>query len=136
MVRLIIGLKGSGKTKNLIDLTNKAVETSPGNVVCVEKGNKLIHDIKREVRLVDTDEYDICTANGLYGLICGIMASNYDVKDVFVDSGLRIIGADMDGFVKLIKRLDVLTGQHEVNLVCTVSIAPENLPEELTGYIY
>ena len=82
MVRIIIGLKGSGKTKHLIELANKAVETSPGNVVCIEKGNKLMFDILRQVRLVDTDLFGINNADQLYGMVCGIISANYDIKDI------------------------------------------------------
>ena len=89
MLKLIIGLKGSGKTKQLIELANKAVEVSPGNVVCVEKSNKLTFDVHHKVRLIDTETYGVAGADQLYGLVCGILATNYDVKDLFIDSALR-----------------------------------------------
>lgn len=136
MVRLIIGLKGSGKTKQLIEMTNKAVESTKGNVVCVEKGEKLRHEIRREVRLIDTKLYGINGAAELYGLVSGILASNYDVKDLFIDSSLKICGDDMVAFVAFIRRLDELCAKLEVNCVTTVSIAPESFPEELSPYLF
>lgn len=136
MVRLIIGLKGSGKTKQLIEMTNQAVDSTRGNVVCVEKGDKLRHEIRREVRLIDTDVYDLCGASELFGLVSGILASNYDVKDLFIDSSLKICGNDMVAFVAFIHRLDELCAKLEVNCVTTVSIAPESFPEELSPYLF
>ena len=136
MIRLIIGLKGTGKTKTLIDLANKAVETSPGHVACIEKGNKLIFDVKHQVRLIDTEEYDISGAEMLYGLVCGIMATNYDIKDIFIDSSLKICDNNIEVFKTLIEKLDKLAAKAEVNLVTTASIAPQDLPAELAKYIY
>lgn len=136
MVRLIIGLKGSGKTKQLIEMTNAAVDSTFGHVVCVEKGGKLMHEIRREVRLIDTDLYGVAGAPELFGLVSGILASNYDVKDLFIDSSLKICNNDLPEFVAFIRRLDVLCAKLEVNCVTTVSIAPENFPEELSNYLF
>lgn len=136
MVRLIIGLKGTGKTKTLIELANKAVETSPGHVACIEKGNKLIFDVRHQVRLIDTEEYDIYGAEKLYGLICGIMATNYDIKDIFIDSSLKICDNNIEDFKVFVEKLDKLAAKAEINLVTTCSIAPEDLPAELSKYIY
>lgn len=135
MVRIIIGLKGSGKTKHLIELANKAVETSPGNVVCIEKGNKLIFDVRHQVRLVDTDVYGISNADELYGMVCGIMSANYDIKDIFIDSSLKICKDDKAEFVKLIEALDKITAQREINLITTASIDISDFPQELNKYI-
>lgn len=136
MIRMIVGLKGTGKTKHLIELANKAVETSPGHVVVIEKGNKLLLDLKHQARLIDTDEYSVAGADELYGLVCGALAANFDFKDLFIDSSLKICRNDMDDFVKFIGRLDKLTAELEVNCVTTVSAAPESIPESLQKYVF
>ena len=135
MVKLIIGLKGSGKTKHLIELANKAVETSPGNVVCIEKGNKLLFDVRHQVRLVDTAVFNIESAKELYGMVCGIIGANYDIKDIFIDSSLKICANNIDDFIWFIEALNKLTTEREINCVTTSSIAAEDLPECLTKYI-
>ncbi len=135
MVRIIIGLKGSGKTKHLIELANKAVETSPGNVVCIEKGNKLIFDVRHQVRLVDTDAFGISNADELYGMVCGIISANFDIKDLFIDSSLKICGNDKEQFVKLINALDKVAAEREINIVTTASIDIKDFPQELNKYI-
>ena len=132
MIKLFIGSKGSGKTKALIDLVNTATANSNGSVVCIEKGDKLTHDITYKARLIDTDEYSISTANGLYGFIAGVLASNNDITDIFVDSALKIIGNDTEGFIAILKRLETITAN--VNLVMTASIAVEDCPAEIKAY--
>ena len=92
MITLLIGKKGSGKTKKLIELANAAVESSKGNVVVIEKGLKLTYDISHEARLVDSDAYGIQGKDALVGFISGICAANYDVTDIFIDSTLKITG--------------------------------------------
>ena len=132
MIKLFIGGKGSGKTKTLIEMVNNAVSSSNGNVVCIEKGDKLIHDITYKARLIDTDAYSVCDADALYGFIAGILASNSDITDIFVDSALKIIGNDVAAFETMLSKLDKITG--EVKLVMTASIAVEECPEEIKKY--
>ncbi len=136
MLKLIIGLKGSGKTKQLIELANKAVEVSPGHVVCVEKSNKLIFDVNHKVRLVDTEAYDVAGADELFGLVAGILATNYDVKDLFIDSALKICGDDVAAWTEFMARLEKLCKKYEVQCVCTSSIDQADLPKVLEQYVF
>ena len=132
MIKLFIGGKGSGKTKTLIDMVNNAVTESKGNVVCIEKGDKLIHDVTYKARLIDTDAYSVCDADALYGFIAGILASNSDITDLFVDSALKIIGNDVAAFESMLTKLEKIT--NDVNLVMTSSIAVEECPESIKAY--
>ena len=132
MIKLFIGGKGSGKTKTLIELVNNATAASNGSVVCIEKGDKLTHDITYKARLIDSDEYFIATADDLYGFISGVLASNSDITDLFVDSGLKICGNDVVGFENILKKLDKVAG--DVNIVMTASIAVEECPEGIKAY--
>jgi GTPase SAR1 family protein len=132
MIKLFIGAKGSGKTKTLIELVNNAVATSKGSVVCIEKGNKLKLDITYKARLIDTDAYGIVDATSLYGFVAGILASNSDITDLFIDSSLKICGNDVVAFEEMLKKLDPIT--KDVNLVMTVSIAIEDCPAGIKAY--
>ena len=85
MIRLIVGTKGSGKTKAMIDMINESVRTTKGSVVVVEKGMKLTYDIASAARLIDLDEYKIQGGEMLYGFVAGLMASNYDITDIYID---------------------------------------------------
>ena len=132
MIKLFIGAKGSGKTKTLIELVNNATSASNGSVVCIEKGDKLTHDITYKARLVDTDAYKITDAISLYGFIAGILASNNDITDVFVDSALKICGNDVAAFEVMLKKLESIS--EDKNIVMTVSIAVEECPDAIKAY--
>ena len=132
MIKLFIGAKGSGKTKTLIDLVNNAANTSKGSVVCIERGDKLRFDITSKARLIDTNDYSVNTAEKLTGFVAGILASNSDITDLFVDSALKICGDDVAGYEKVLADLDPLT--KDVNLVMTVSIAVDACPDSIKAY--
>ena len=135
MLKLIIGVKGTGKTKALINMVNTAVESSHGDVVCIEKGVKLRYDVKYQARLIDTKEYFISDAQALYGFVAGILASNHDVMDLFVDSALKICNNDaaaFDGFVDLVAKL---AEKLNVNIVMTSSIPVEEASEAVKKYL-
>lgn len=135
MLKLIIGVKGTGKTKTLIEMVNKSLETTKGDVVVIEKGNKLIHDVKHQARLIDTDEYMICDAQSLYGFVAGILASNYDVTDLFIDSALKICGNDLAAFDTLVDELNKLAEKANVSIQVTSSIPVEEASETVKKYI-
>ena len=132
MIKLFIGSKGSGKTKTLIEMTNAAVEASNGSVVCIEKGDKLKHEITYKARLIDTNAYSIVDANALYGFIAGILASNSDITDLFVDSALKICNNDTAAFEELLGSLKAISA--DVNIVMTASIAVEECPDGIKAY--
>ena len=135
MVKLIIGIKGTGKTKTLIQMVNSALETTGGNVVVLEKGEKLRYDIKYQARLVNTDEYYVNDAQSLYGFVAGLLASNHDVTELFIDSALKLCGNDRPSFEKLVEELDVLTVKRDVNVTITASMPEENATDVIKKYL-
>lgn len=135
MVKLIIGIKGTGKTKTLIQMVNTALETTGGNVVVLEKGEKLRYDIKYQARLVNTDEYYVNDAQSLYGFVAGLLASNHDITELFIDSALKICAEDLPAFEKLVEELDLLTVKRETNVVITASMPEENATDVLKKYL-
>ena len=94
MIRVIMGKKGTGKTKQMIDMINEAVQSEHGNVVCIEKGSKLTFDIHYQIRLVDSSEYDVANFTALKGFISGLHAGNYDITHIFIDSLTKIVPTD------------------------------------------
>ena len=121
MVKVIIGKKGTGKTKALIDMVNSEVKSAHGSVVCIEKGNKLTYDISHDARLIDIAEYPLEGYQGLIGFVSGILAGNYDVCDIFIDSILKMAGFDFNELGNFLDRLEILTEKNKVNFVITVS---------------
>ena len=135
MLKLIIGVKGTGKTKALINLVNAATADSKGDVVCIEKGVKLRYDVKSTVRLINTEDYFVADTDALYGFIAGIFASNHDITDLFVDSALKICNNDaaaFDGFVDLVAKFAEKLG---VNIVMTSSIPVEEASDTVKKYL-
>lgn len=135
MLNLIIGLKGTGKTKMLIDEVNKAVDATKGVVICVEWGKKLTYDVKSQVRLIDAKDYLISDGEYLYGFVTGILAGNYDITELFIDSALKICGDDIEAFKKFMLMLAPVVEKYNVHCVITSSMAEEDCPEELKQFI-
>ena len=135
MLKLIIGVKGTGKTKNLINLVNTAVENTQGDVVCIEKGTKLRYDVKHTARLIDVNEYFVSDSQSLYGFIAGVLASNHDVTDLFVDSALKICNNDAAAFDTFVDSLSALIAKTNVNVVITSSIPVEEASDIVKKYL-
>lgn len=134
MIKLIVGTKGTGKTKAMIDMINAVAETTSGNIVVVEKSMKLTFDINHKVRLIDVDEYKVDNYNALYGFIAGLLAGNYDITDLFLDGALKIGNNDLNGLGALLDQMNALAGE-KVNMTVTVSAAAEDLPESVKKYM-
>lgn len=135
MLKLIVGKKGTGKTKTLISMVNEAVEKTEGKTVCIEKGNKLTYDVNHGARLIDTDTFNISGYDSFYGFIAGVVAGDFDVKEIFVDSILKICGTDLTKFQDFVKKVDDLSNKENVQFFITVSAAPDEIPEEAKKYI-
>ena len=127
MITLILGRKGSGKTKKLMAMCNAAIEKSNGNVVFIEKDNTLTYDISHKARLVAAEDYAIKGFDALYGYIAGMCAGNYDITDIFVDSVLKIGGSDTAALVPFVEKLAKL----ETNIVMSISADKAELPAVL-----
>lgn len=134
-MKLIIGVKGTGKTKTLIEMVNSTIDSSNGSVICIEKGDKHKFDIKYQCRLIDSDEYFVCDAQSLFGFIAGIFASNHDVTDLFIDSALKICGNDADAFDVFLGEMNKLSEKCGVNIVMTSSIPVEEASETVKKYL-
>ena len=135
MLKLIIGVKGTGKTKTLINMVNTAVENSHGNVVCIEKGTNLQLTLSYNCRLINSDEYMIKNASELYGFIAGLIASNHDITDLFIDATYRICQRDIDAFDKFVTEVDELSSKYGMNIVMTVSMPAENTSDTMKKYL-
>ena len=134
MIKLIIGNKGSGKTKKLVELVNSCVENSDGNVVCVEKSPKLTYDISSKARLLETETYSINGCKAFYGFLAGICAGNYDVTDVLIDATFKIVGRDYSKLPQFFDMLSELSEATDVNFYFTISCDKEDLPVEIFDF--
>lgn len=135
MLNLLVGKKGSGKTKTLIAEVNKASETSNGVVVCIEYGKSLTFDVKYHARLVDALEYSIQDADALYGFVSGMLAANYDVTDIFIDNGIKLCGGEAADFFDFIRKLGKVIANNNVNCLVSASIDPDELPADIKDLV-
>ena len=133
MIKLIVGNKGTGKTKVMVDMINANLPEVKGNIVCIEKGMQLTHNIPTSVRLIDVDEFKIKGCKRFYGFFAGVCASNYDIEQIYVDGILKVLEHDMEDFGELLAKIEPLTADKLV--VFTVSADAEELPEEVKKYI-
>lgn len=131
MVTLIIGKKGTGKTKKLIALANETAATSTGNVVVIEKGSKLTYDITHKARLIDSDQYAITGYDMLFGFLSGICAGNYDVTDILVDSTFKICPEAIEGFEEFVLKVNKLAEGAETKITFLVSADESEVPESI-----
>ena len=126
MIKCIVGLKGSGKTKQLIQMVNETVQNEHGSVICIEKSQKLI----------DTVDYAITGFEGFYGFICGLFAQNYDISTIFVDSLFKITGSEDPAATKqFFEKLDAFSKKTTISFISRISAELDALPEIVKLYL-
>lgn len=139
MIKLIVGSRGTGKTKMLLDLVNDAAEVTKGNVVCIEQGDSLKFDLRSTIRLIDIEEYEISGPDAYYGFIAGLLAGNYDITQIFCDATYRIICGwdckDADTLEDFILKVANLAKDADTEIVFTVSDEAELIPESIRKYV-
>lgn len=136
MVQLIMGLKGSGKTKKLVDLVREAVKEETGDVVCIEKERKLTFDIPYQARLIDAGNYDIGSYEFLKGLICGVHAGNYDITHFFIDNFYKLVNdRDPAALEAFILWLDKFSAGENISFVISISADPATVSDTVRGYL-
>ena len=133
MIQLIVGDKGSGKTKAIIEMMNEAVEKTDGHIVCIEKGMKSTFNIKSSVRIVDVDDYNIRGCDQYFGFIMGILAGDYDIEQVYLDGSLKILDG-VGEMEKLLDKLNDVAPEH-VRFVITVSADTSELTDGIRKYL-
>ncbi|MGN1109833.1 MAG: hypothetical protein ACI4RK_10685 [Oscillospiraceae bacterium] len=133
MIKLITGKRGTGKTKILIDAIHDAENKSKGNVVAIQKGSSLNTDITPKVRLVNIEDYAIDGVESFYGFVAGILASDYDCTDIFVDATLKIVGRDYEKVGEMFDKLAKISA--DTTITCTVSADNSELSDNMKKYI-
>ena len=135
MIQVIMGLKGSGKTKKLIDSINEAVASAHGDVVCIEYGKKLTYDVNYRVRLVHSKEYGIANLDMLKGFLSGLHAGNFDITNVYIDNLYKTIGTDRAAGEAFIAWCAKFAEANQMNITVTVSDDPEQASEDVKKYL-
>ena len=136
MVKVILGLKGSGKTKKLIDSINNSVKNETGSMVCIEKGNALTFDVDYRVRLIDASEYDIGTYTFLRGFISGLHAGNFDITHIFIDHLYKLSGStDLGETAEFLAWCEKFGEANNMEFTISISDDETKMPESITKYL-
>ena len=136
MVNIIMGLKGSGKTKKLVDLVRDAVNEETGDVVVIERERKLTFDIPYQARLIDAGAYDIGSYEFLKGLICGVHAGNYDITHFFIDNFYKLVNdKSVEALEDFLAWLDRFSAQENISFIISISSDPETVSDKVRQYI-
>ena len=135
MIHLIMGLKGTGKTKKLIDAIHDAVAEAHGDVVCIEYGKKLTYDVTYKVRLVDSKEYAISNPDMLKGFLSGLHAGNFDITHVFIDNLYKTIGTDKAAGEEFVVWCAKFAAENNMEITISISEDPANASEEVKKYL-
>ena len=134
MIKILMGEKGTGKTNLLTDIVNKAASVADGMVVCINKGNRLMHDVDIGVRLVDTEEFNITNPDVFLGFIEGIISQNFDITQIYIDGILKITGGDADGLIGFLNGLEAVSTKFSIEFVLSVSANPANVCDAVKKY--
>ena len=135
MIHVIMGLKGSGKTKKMIDAINGAVADAHGDVVCIEYGRKLTYDLSYKVRLVDSKEYGISSSEMLKGFLSGLHAGNFDITNVFIDNLYKTIGTDLAAAEDFVAWCAKFAADNSMEITITISDDPAKASDGLKQYL-
>ena len=129
MVELIVGKKGKGKTKVLLDRVNGAVKDANGSIVYLDKSTKHMYDLNNKVRLINVTTYPIKNADEFVGFICGIISQDHDLEQIYLDSFLRIANLEGADVTSTLQQLDDIGNAFKVSIIISISLDKEEIPE-------
>ena len=135
MVQLIVGKKGKGKTKQLLDKVNAEVKTANGNIVYIDKSTKHMFELNNKVRLISATDYPLKNSDEFIGFICGIISQDHDLEELYLDSFLTIANIKDDEFEHAIEKLDSISEKYGVKMTLSVSMNEADFPEKAKSKI-
>lgn len=135
MVELIVGSKGKGKTKELLDRAARAIKSANGNVVYIDRSAQHMYELSNKIRLINISRFPINSEEGYLGFLCGVISQDHDLEYLFLDGFLTVsnlVGGDISG---IISKIAALSDVYGVNFVISVSMDVEDIPESCKQYI-
>ncbi len=135
MVQLVCGHSGTGKTMRMIEMANKTMDSIQGKMVFLEANNRHIFDLDYRIRYINTKEFGMKNEDQFHGFVCGLIATDYDVEQVYIDGLYKIAQAGIEKLESVIERLDFLSEKFNVNFIMSVNHDAENIPEVLKNRI-
>ena len=130
MIQLIVGEKGKGKTKIILDKANGSADTASGNVVFLDCDNSHMYELKNSIRLINSSEYYIENAEEFAGFVAGIISADHDLQELFIDRILKVAKTDEESVFSLLEKIDRIAEKNSVKVTISVSVTKEQLPEQ------
>lgn len=131
MVQLIVGKKGKGKTKQLLDKVNGAIKSADGNIVYLDKSTKHMYELNNKVRLIDVSSYPLKNSDEFIGFICGIVSQDHDLQEMYLDSFLKIAKLEGEDIMDTMNQIKKISDAFSIDFVISVSLDKEEIPAEL-----
>ena len=140
MIQIILGDKGSGKTKRLIDLVNESLKSEHGDIIFIDDDKRYMYDLRHEIRFVDASEYPVghkCTANEMLGFLCGILSTNFDITLIAMDAFKKLVRTPLEDeeMKSFFEKLEMLSERSKCNFLISVSAAEDSVPEYISKYV-
>ena len=135
MVQLIVGVKGKGKTKVLLDKVNDQIQTTEGNIVYLDKSTKHMYELNNKIRLIDVSDYMIENADAFLGVILGIVSQDHDLQQMYLDSFLKISHLEGADITETIQKLEKVSEKFKVDFTISVSMEADDVPEAIKSNI-
>ena len=140
MIQIILGDKGSGKTKRLIDLVNESLKNEHGDIIFIDDDKRYMYDLRHEIRFVDASEYPVghkCQASEMLGFICGMLSANFDLSLIAMDAFMKLVRTPLDDpeMKVFFEKLEILSEAHHCNFLISVSAQAESVPEYIQKYV-
>ena len=136
MIQLIVGAKGKGKTKHLLEKVNNAVKTVDGNIVYLDKNSKHMYELKNRIRLINTSEFPFTSTEEFFGFLCGIVSQDHDLQEVYLDSFMDVsFIKDKEAVEGVLDKFDKISNQFDVDFVVSVTMEPDEVPEKYKSQV-
>lgn len=136
MIQLIVGAKGKGKTKHLLEKVNNAVKTVDGNIVYLDKNSKHMYELKNRIRLINTSEFPFTSTDEFMGFLCGIVSQDHDLQELYLDSFMDVAFIkDKSDIPDVLNKLDKISTQFSVDFIISVSLEPDEVPADYKSQV-
>jgi len=136
MIQLIVGAKGKGKTKHLLEKVNNAVKTVDGNIVYLDKNSKHMYELKNRIRLINTSEFPFTSTDEFFGFLCGIVSQDHDLQEVYLDSFMDVAFIkDKEAVEGVLDKFDKISNRFDVDFVVSVTMEPDEVPEKYKSQV-
>lgn len=135
MIQIIVGQKGKGKTKLLLEQANEAISHSNGTIIYLDKSQQHIYELNSKIRLINMSDYPVLGSEGFISFICGLVAGNYDINQIFIDSFLSLTSSDIKNVEKIVNQLESISCLLKVRFIISISCKEEELTKKLRNFV-